>query len=548
MLMLPTFVIGLREGLEAALIVGIVAAFLRQRGRLDLLRWALVGVAAAVVLCLGIGIVLEVISHDLPQKQQEGLETVIGSVAVLMVTYMVVWMRRNSRTLKAQLEGAAESALAAGSGFALVLMAFLAVLREGLETVVFLIAAFNQSGSGPLSATGAVLGIVLAVLIGWGIYRGGVKLNLSKFFRFTGLVLTFVAAGLVVSALHTAHEAGWLNWGQQQTVDLSALVRPGSVQAALLTGMLGVQPRPVVIEIVGWLLYLIPVGLYVGWPPGKGLANATVRRLLTVGGAAVVIAAIVLTVLAPGRPAPRPVTKFAATASAQVASLNSDRAVLDAAVLHPAQPALAASRTRFTATATSSGAQSVGLSTSTYQATISGPVAGAPTTMTLAQLAATNGGRLPLGVRAGDGTESVPVKVESKDVGTFRIEARTGRIVDIAWHETTSLTASLSIGPTLMGTPTDATWQLPTAQVTAATAAARADVDQLDRRSLLFTLALVGWLLAGLAAVIVTVLALVNHRRRPGAEVGQPSAPLGPVGESASGAASSTPQSDLVKS
>src|ERR1700742_1302875 len=117
--MLPTFVIGLREGLEAALIVGIVAAFLRQRGRLDLLRWALVGVGAAVALCLAIGIALDVVSHDLPQAQQEGLETVIGAVAVAMVTYMVIWMRRHSRTLKGQLEDAADLALAAGSGFAL---------------------------------------------------------------------------------------------------------------------------------------------------------------------------------------------------------------------------------------------------------------------------------------------------------------------------------------------------------------------------------------------------------------------------------------------
>src|SRR4051794_2333084 len=113
--MLPTFVIGLREGLEAALIVGIVAAFLRQRGRLDLLRWAFIGVGAAIALCLAVGVVLEVISHDLPQREQEGLETVIGAVAVGMVTYMVVWMRRHSRTLKRQLEGAAGAALAAGS-------------------------------------------------------------------------------------------------------------------------------------------------------------------------------------------------------------------------------------------------------------------------------------------------------------------------------------------------------------------------------------------------------------------------------------------------
>jgi high-affinity iron transporter len=229
--MLPTFVIGLREGLEAALIVGIVAAFLRQNGRTDLVRWALVGVAAAILLCLGIGIALDVVSHDLPQRQQEGLETVIGACAVAMVTYMVIWMRRHSRTLKGQLEGAAGAALAVGSGFALVVMAFLAVLREGLETVVFLLAAFNQTGSGGLAGLGAVLGILLAIALGWGIYRGGVTLNLSKFFRITGVVLTFVAAGLVVSALHTAHEAGWLNIGQQQTVDLSAFVRPGSVQA-----------------------------------------------------------------------------------------------------------------------------------------------------------------------------------------------------------------------------------------------------------------------------------------------------------------------------
>src|SRR4051794_6189048 len=110
--MLPTFVIGLREGLEASLIVGIVAAFLRQRGRSDLLRWVFAGIAAAVALCVAAGVTLEVISRDLPQRQQEGLETVIGAVAVGMVTYMVVWMRRHSRDLKGQLEGAAGLALA----------------------------------------------------------------------------------------------------------------------------------------------------------------------------------------------------------------------------------------------------------------------------------------------------------------------------------------------------------------------------------------------------------------------------------------------------
>src|SRR4051794_14706746 len=149
--MLPTFVIGLREGLEAALIVGIIAAFLRKQGRRDLLRWVLVGVGVAVGLCLLVGIALEAYSRDLPQRQQEGLETVIGVLAVCMVTYMVIWMRRHSRELKGQLEGLAADALsgAAKAGRAMVLMAFLAVIREGFETVVFLLAAFNEAGSGP---------------------------------------------------------------------------------------------------------------------------------------------------------------------------------------------------------------------------------------------------------------------------------------------------------------------------------------------------------------------------------------------------------------
>ena len=166
--MLPTFVIGLREGLEASLIVGIVAAFLKQRGRADLVRWVFAGIAAAVALCVAAGVTLEVISRDLPQRQQEGLETVVGAVAVAMVTYMVVWMRRNSRNLKGQLEGAAGAALAAGSGTALVVMAFLAVLREGLETVVFLLAAFNETHNSESAGTGALLGILVAVALGYG--------------------------------------------------------------------------------------------------------------------------------------------------------------------------------------------------------------------------------------------------------------------------------------------------------------------------------------------------------------------------------------------
>ncbi len=268
--MLPTFVIGLREGLEAALIVGIIAAFLGQRaggqqGR-DALRQLWIGTAAAVTICIGIAIALQVISSDLPQRQQEGLETVVGALAVCMVTYMIIFMRRHARDLKGDLEGAAASALAAGSSRALVVMAFLAVLREGFETAVFLLATFHASGDATASWLGAVIGILLAGVIGYGIYRGGVRLNLSRFFRITGLVLVLVAAGLVMTAFHTANEAGWLTAGQAQAFDLSWLVRPGTPLSSLLTGVLGIQPYPAWIEVAAWLAYLVPMAIVVAWP------------------------------------------------------------------------------------------------------------------------------------------------------------------------------------------------------------------------------------------------------------------------------------------
>jgi high-affinity iron transporter len=270
--MLPTFVIGLREGLEASLIVGIVAGFLGRQGRRDALRKVWFGVAAAVLICLAVGVLLEVISEDLPQAQQEGLETVIGLFAVAMVSYMVVWMRRHARDLKGELEGAASAALAKGSATALVVMAFLAVLREGFETVVFLLAAFQASTSPVLAGTGALLGILIAVLLGYGIYRGGVTLNMARFFRITGVVLVLVAAGLVMTAFHTAHEAGWVNFGQQQVTDLSWLVMPGTPVSSLVTGMLGIQPYPVLVEVATYLIYLVPMLVYLLWPQRRPTA------------------------------------------------------------------------------------------------------------------------------------------------------------------------------------------------------------------------------------------------------------------------------------
>jgi high-affinity iron transporter len=267
--MLPTFIIGLREGVEAALIVGIIAAFLAQEGRRDALRQVWIGISIAVAICIAVAVGLDVLNEELPQRQQEMLETVIALMAVAIVTFMIFWMRRNARHLKGELHTAAADALTKGSAIALIGMAFFAVLREGIETVVFLLAVF-QGATDPASAgIGALLGILCAVLIGYGIYRGGVRLNLQKFFKFTAVVLVFVAAGLLSGAAHTAWEAGWLTSFQEQAVDLSWLVVPGTWTSSLLTGMLGLQSIMTQAEVFLYLAYLVPMLAYVLWPESR---------------------------------------------------------------------------------------------------------------------------------------------------------------------------------------------------------------------------------------------------------------------------------------
>jgi len=265
--MLPTFVIGLREGLEAALIVGIIAAFLVQEGRRDAMRWVWAGVALGVGLALAVGVGLRVASEQLPQREQEQLETVVALVAVGMVTWMIVWMRKNAAGLRGDLRERTGAALATGSTAALVGMAFLAVLREGFETAVFLVAVFNDASDPRAAGAGAVIGLVVAVGLGYLVYRGGVRIDLGRFFRLTGVVLVLVAAGLLSSALHSAHEAGWWNALLGQAADLSAVVTPGTVRYALITGVLGIQAKPSVGEVVVWLAYAVPMLWFVLRPP-----------------------------------------------------------------------------------------------------------------------------------------------------------------------------------------------------------------------------------------------------------------------------------------
>src|SRR5262249_27255454 len=162
--------------------------------RLDLLRWVWWGTGLAVVLCLAVGVGLQILSANLPQREQEGLETIVGLAAVAMVTSMLVWMQQHARTLKHELQQAAADALVRGSGWALVGMAFLAVLREGMETAVFLLATFQASENAALASLGALVGVLAAAGVGFGLYRGAIRLDLARFFRLTSIVLILVAA------------------------------------------------------------------------------------------------------------------------------------------------------------------------------------------------------------------------------------------------------------------------------------------------------------------------------------------------------------------
>ncbi|MDO4640805.1 MAG: iron uptake transporter permease EfeU [Neisseria sp.] len=258
--MLIALLIMLREGIEAALIVGIVAGFLKQSGYSHLMPKVWIGVILASLLCLATGIAIHKTTGEIPQKQQEFVVGLIGLIAVGLLTYMILWMQKASRSIKQQLQSSVQSALNRGGnqGWALVLMAFLAVVREGLESVFFLIAVFQQSPS-PNMPIGAVLGLLIAIVIGWLIYQGGVRINLAKFFRWTGIFLIFVAAGLFSGAFRALHEAGIWNIGQTVVADFSHILHEDSVLGVLLGGFFGYTDHPVTSDIVLYFVYLIPV-------------------------------------------------------------------------------------------------------------------------------------------------------------------------------------------------------------------------------------------------------------------------------------------------
>ena len=257
--MVAAYLIMLREGVEAALIVGIVASYLKQSGRARWLPLAWVGVGAAVAVCLAVGFALVSANREFPQREQELFEGLVALLATTILTSMVFWMKKAARSIKAQLHDSIDAALRPGDrqGLALIGMAFCAVGREGLESLFFLLAIIQQS-EGWAMPLGAALGLASAIGVGFAIYYGGVRLNLRRFFLWTGGFIIFVAAGLLAGAVRAFHEAGLWNGLQRAAFDLSPVLPQDGLIGTLLSGVFGYQDAPTVGEVIVYFAFLIP--------------------------------------------------------------------------------------------------------------------------------------------------------------------------------------------------------------------------------------------------------------------------------------------------
>ncbi|MFC0217010.1 high-affinity iron transporter [Pseudochelatococcus lubricantis] len=277
--MLAPFLIMLREGLEAALVVGIIAGYLKQTGRAAWLPAVWVGILLALALTLFAGAALQALSSGFPQKAQELFEAIIGLVAVVVLTSMVFWMRKVARSIRHELHDHIDAAFTGGRNatLALIGMAFFAVAREGLESLFFLLAIFQQS-EGLAVPLGALLGLLAAAALGYGIYWGGVRLNLRLFFRWTGIFILFVAAGILAGALRALHEAGVWNRLQATAFDASHWLPLDSVAGSVLAGLFGYHETPAVGEVIAYIAFLaltLPWFLWTPAPPAPSAVSGS---------------------------------------------------------------------------------------------------------------------------------------------------------------------------------------------------------------------------------------------------------------------------------
>lgn len=258
-IMVSSFLITVREGIEAALILGLVLAAVRKSGAFGMTRYVWYGVAAAVSLSVLVGGGLALTVGTLPEEAAEVFEGVASLIAVGVLTFMIFWMRSRAALMGREIDGRVQAAAGIGSGWALGVLAFAAVGREGLETALFLFASF--AGSGALAASvGGVVGLAVASLVGYGLYRGGLSLNLRAFFRVTGALLVVLAAGMLAYGLHELQEVGAVPVVVEHLWDMNGLLDETTGAGAFLKALVGYNGNPSLIEVAAYWTYLLGVG------------------------------------------------------------------------------------------------------------------------------------------------------------------------------------------------------------------------------------------------------------------------------------------------
>ncbi|QIM22259.1 iron transporter [Phycicoccus sp. HDW14] len=251
--------IGLREGLEAALVVVILLAFLVKTNRTWGIRFVWLGVGTAIVLSVALGAVLTYGTRQLSFEAQEAVGGTASIIAVGFVTAMVFWMKSAARSISGELKGKLDRALDLGP-LAVALVGFLGVGREGLETAIFFYATAQAAGSGNnVPLLGWVLGFAGAILLGYLMYKGALKINLSKFFRYTGIALVVVAGGILAYGIHDLQEAGFLPGLNTLAFDVSHVIDSSTWYAALLKGIFNFTPQTTVLQAIAWTLYVATV-------------------------------------------------------------------------------------------------------------------------------------------------------------------------------------------------------------------------------------------------------------------------------------------------
>ena len=256
--MTANFLIGLREGLEATLVVVLLMAYLAKTDRRHLIPRLWVGVAAAVAVSVAFGALLTFGPRGLTFEAQEAIGGTLSIAAVGLVTWIVFWMARTARTLGSDLKTRVDRS-AGGAGWGLAVVAAIAVGREGLETALFLWAAAKATGESTQPLAGALLGLAAAAGFGYLLHRGVLKVNLSRFFTWTGAALIVIAGGVLSYGVHDLQEAGLLPGLHSLAFDISGAVPPSSWYGTLLKGTLNFSPATTWLEAAAWLLYVLPV-------------------------------------------------------------------------------------------------------------------------------------------------------------------------------------------------------------------------------------------------------------------------------------------------